>query len=60
MFNSCYVKIPNMSVQLKAFAKGIDLSTIKTYLFGYDEIQSICNDINNDFMKKYCILIFFI
>lgn len=28
-----------MSVQLKAFAKGIDLSKIKTYLFGSDEVQ---------------------
>lgn len=28
-----------MAVQLKAFAKGIDQSIIKTFLFGSDEIQ---------------------
>lgn len=37
-----------MSVLLKAFAKGISLSKIKTYLFGSDETQS------NNLINTFC------
>lgn len=32
-------QISNMSVHLKAFAKGVDLSKIKLFLFGSDDVQ---------------------
>jgi len=32
-----------MTAQLKTFAKGIDLTTIKTYLFGPNEVKSRYN-----------------
>jgi len=39
-----------MSVQLKAFAKAIDLSKIKSYLFGSDDTKG--NTHNNDYLHK--------
>jgi len=46
-----------MSVQLKAFAKAIDLSKIKSYLFGSDDTKGNLHIIMIIYTKKNFYLI---
>lgn len=50
--NKFLTNISNMSVQLKAFAKAIDLSKIRSYLFGSDDTKGSIHIIMIIYRKK--------